>query len=296
MKSIKIIFVISGVFIQLNSYCQNDTILKDGYVNIATLKVSYSTYAFEGGDISYYTCPSCGVDSIPFAIDYVPPGDFGGVTFKLSPSLDTVFDATIIWMGTGQIYYPASFSTLDPFANSSIPTSIPNDLRYIDTDGNVMSDTSLVNRADLAWNAIDSLEITKLFADKGYESAIYLYPPRVGMFDPNVAKWIIFLYHNDIQNAQIDSYGNSPQVLLFPNPSTGMVNLNQETVISNIQDYRIYNSLGKLVDRGRFSSETYQLDLSHLNSGLYLFYLSDEKKRPIAVEKLIIDNSVYNMH
>ena len=29
--------------------------------------------------------------------------------------------------------------------------------------------------------------------NNGFESAIYLYPPSVGMFDPGAAKWIIFI-------------------------------------------------------------------------------------------------------
>jgi hypothetical protein len=288
MKRIKLLLLLFGFLVQLNSYSQNDTIIKNGYISMATLMVNYSTHAFDGGDIAYYSCPSCAIDSIPFVIDYVAPGDFGGVSFKLSPSQDTVFHATIIWMGTGQIYYPASFSTLAPFANNNVLTNKPSDLRYIDTNGSEITETSLINKADSAWNAIDSLEITGLFADKGFKSAIYLYPPRVGMFDPNVAKWIIFLYHN-ATNTVYDTKGDSPQLLLFPNPANSLLEIKLRNTNSDKIVYRILDSAGKLVDRGNFYGEVHQLDISSLNPGIYLLHLSDQHKNMIAAEKLIIE-------
>ena len=99
MKKCKPVFLLIGILVHLNSYSQNDTIIKNGYVNIATLMVDFDTYAFEGGNMSYYVCPNCAVDSIPFLIDYNDPLDFGGITFYLSPVYDTVFNASIIWMG-----------------------------------------------------------------------------------------------------------------------------------------------------------------------------------------------------
>jgi hypothetical protein len=288
MKGIKLLLLIFGFLIHQNGYSQNDTIIKNGYISMATLMVNYSTYAFDGGDVSYYLCPSCTMDSIPFVIDYVAPGDFGGVTFTLSPSQDSVFNATIIWMGTGQIYYPTSFSTLAPFANNDVLTNKPSDLRYIDTNGSEINETSLINKADSAWNAIDSLEITGLFAHKGFKSAIYLYPPRVGMFDPNAAKWIIFLYHN-ATNTAFHNMNNRPQLLLFPNPTNDRVEINLENPNSNKIAYRILDSAGKLVDRGSFYGEVYQLDISNVNPGIYLLHLSDENKNMIAAKKILIE-------
>jgi hypothetical protein len=286
MKNFKNIFLFIGVLITINSYCQNDAIIKKGYVNIATLIVDYDTYNFEGGDISYYSCSDCPIDSIPFTIDYDSPGDFGGVTFKLSELQDTVFSATIIWMGTGQIYYPNEFSMQGSFLDTNKVTNKPNDLRYIDTDGNAITDAYLLNKADSAWNAIDSLKITELFAENRFKSAIYLYPPSVGAFDPNVAKWIIFLYQYDQSNA-INSNGfNNTHIQIFSNPVNGVEKINLNLKITN---YRIFNSSGQLVDKGEFLSNVHQIDVTILNSGLYFLHLSDENNEIISTEKFIIE-------
>lgn len=289
MKSIKNILLLLGVMFSLNGYCQDDTIIKSGYVNIATLIVDYETYNFEGGDLSYYSCPNCPIDSMPFTIDYDPPGDFGGVTFKLSSLHDTIFNATIIWMGTGHIYKPNDFNTLTPYIDTNIAVTKPNDLRYIDTDGNVITDAYLLNQADSAWNAIDSLKILKIFADNGFKSAIYLYPPTVGMFDPHVAKWIIFLYHNNKTNSLNNDYLHNDHFQIFPNPiqKGGVINL--KLMNAQLSNYKIFNSFGQLVDKGEFFSSEGQHILPRLESGIYILQLSDRENKIISTEKLILE-------
>lgn len=285
MKQLKTTFLLIGILFSLNSFCQNDTIIKEGYVTIAILKVEYNSYDFNGGNISYHSCLNCPVDSIPFTIDYYPPGDFGGVTFKLSSQQDTVFDATIIWMGTGQIYQPGNFSLQAPFTNTNVAINKPHDLRYINTDGSAVSNPNFINKADSAWNSIDSLEITKLFAERGFKAAIYLYPPTVGMFNPDVAKWIIFLYHKG-QATTIDNTGKTTQFQILPNPAKGEVSVNWDAAGSDKINYRIFDSYGKLVESGEYFGKRHQFDLSFLSPGLYILNLNDNQKT--ASQKIII--------
>ncbi|MFW6019461.1 MAG: T9SS type A sorting domain-containing protein [Bacteroidales bacterium] len=286
MQNYKITVLLITVFISLNIYSQSDTTIKEGYVNIATLKVDYNSYDFIGGDISYYSCPNCADDSIPFTINYHQPCDFGGITFKLSSLQDTVFDATIIWMGTGQIYQPDGFSTKPPFTNTNSNVNKPKDLRYINADGSPATDTNFINKADSAWNAIDSLEITNLFAEKDYKAAIYLYPPAVGAFNPDVAKWIVFLYHHDQPNA-IDTFSESGQLKISPNPSKGEVRISWNGADSQRISYKIVNSRGELIDSGEYSGDGHKLNLSFLKPGLYILKLTGKKKT--VSQKLIIE-------
>lgn len=294
MKNLKIILLIIGILIHLSSYSQNDSIIKSGYVNMATLIVDYDTYNFEGGNISYYSCSDCAADSIPFTIDYRAPGDFGGITFKLSSLSDTVFDATIFWMGEGQIYYPTEFSMQAPFTNGSSAINKPDDLRYIHKDGGAMdssstNDSYYMNRADLAWNKIDQLSITNQFAEKDFKSAIYLYPPREGWFDPAVAKWIIFLYHNDQVNAINTNKKESAQLVVTPNPANGKIRIDLNPANQYKTNYSILNLSGQLIAKGGFWGSTHQLDVSTLKSGLYLLHLSDINNKTMATRKIIIE-------
>jgi len=246
MKNFKRIFLFIGVLVSLNSYCQNNTIIKDGYVSIATLIVDYDTYNFEGGDISYYLCQNCPIDSIPFTIDYDTPLDFGQVTFKLSSLQDTIFNATIIWMGFGQIYYPSQFNIQSPFIDTNLITNKPYDLRYIDTEGDEIVESYFLDKADSAWNAIDSLKISKLFAENGFKAAIYLYPPMVGTFNPNIAKWIIFLYHYEQENSINNHNKQETYIQIFPNPTNKNKKINLNLSNTQISYYKIFNSLGLL--------------------------------------------------
>lgn len=294
MKNVKIILLIIGILIHLSSYSQNDSIIKSGYVNMATLIVDYDTYNFEGGNISYYSCADCAADSIPFTIDYRAPGDFGGITFKLSTCKYAIFDATIIWMGKGQIYYPNQFSFQAPFINGNSAIIKPNDLRYIHKDGSAMDSSSTndlyyMDRADLAWNRIDQLEITNQFAYKDFKSAIYLYPPREGWFDPAVAKWVIFLYYSDVINAINTNKKEKIQLHVTPNPANEELRIDLNSANQNKTNYSIFNPSGQLVMKGEFWGITHKLDVSTLKSGLYLLHLSDINNKTIATKKIIIE-------
>lgn len=289
MRNFKYIGLLLGVIFYLKGYSQNDIIIKSGYVNFATLIVDYDTYSFEGGDLSYYSCPNCTMDSIPLTIDYDSPEDYGGVTFKLSSLPDTLFNATIIWMGNGEIYYPSEFTMQSPFIDTNLATIIPSDLKYIGMIGNEVSDADFLKKADSAWSSIDSLKVTRLFAENGFKSAIYLYAPSVGMFDPSVAKWIIFFYHYDQANLIKSHFKEETHIQMFPNPSKGVEKINLTLINTQISKYKIFNSSGQLVDSGGFLNNVYNLDVTQLNAGLYLLQLSNENNNVISTEKILIE-------
>jgi len=63
-------------------------------------------------------------------------------------------------------------------------------------EGKHTNDAALILKADSAWNAISSLNITNKFSEVPYKAGIYFYPPTQGTIDPNKAKWIVFLYYS----------------------------------------------------------------------------------------------------
>ncbi len=287
MNYLRVILLFVGFGFQLTGYSQTDTIIKHDIVNLATLIVDFETYEFEGGDISYYSCANCSTDSIPFTIDYQAPCDFGGVTFTLSSTQETVFDATIVWMGLGYILYPNSFGLSAPFINANRLTTKPSDLKYIYAHGSEIVDANEILAADSAWNSIDSLEITNLFAENGFEATILLYTPTVGLFNPAVAKWIIFLYHYDAVSTA--NKFEETQLKIFPNPTNGVLKIDFNSINIDILNYRVFNQTGQLVVKGDFAGSDYKLDLSELNSGLYFLQLSDKNNAILSTEKIIVE-------
>jgi len=114
MRASKIFFLLVCVLCPLLVFCQSGSIIKSDSLNLCVLKLDYKTYNFEGGNLSYYKkCPAA--DSLPFIREYQAPCDFGNIKYKINSTLETVFNASIIWMGTGSITYPTTFSNYIPF-------------------------------------------------------------------------------------------------------------------------------------------------------------------------------------
>ena len=290
MKHSKIILFFVGVLITINSYAQNDSIIKNGYVTIAVLVVDYYTYQFEGGHIANYSCPDCPKDSIPFSILYEPPADTGYIIFKLASSEDKIFQVCYYWNSEAEISYPGEFSTQGLFGNTDQETKHPGDLRYIDYNGKAISDENKLSRADSAWQAIDSLEITALFAGKGFKSAVYFFP-QSEVFWPPITKWIFFLYHNAQPNALKPHHLTNTQARLYPNPLKAHQKLNLDLTNTSISHYQFYNALGQSVLKGKFSNSNHlhQLDISSLTPGLYVLRLVDEVGKEVMVGRVVVE-------
>ena len=248
MKDVKLIFLLLGLLIQQIGFRQNESIIQNDYSTVATLVVDYDSYAFEGGNITYYTCPGCPTDSFPFTVNYI---DLSSVTFQLLPTEDTIFYASIIPMGVGQIYQPNEFSTQTPFNKGLNAVNKSDDMKYLKFDGSETTNPSFTNKADSAWDVIKSLQVTELFAEKGFKSAIYLYPPKVTIFDPREAKWIIFLYYNDRLETKNKVYRKDVPIQIFPNPTTGILHI--EGIRPDTTIYEIFNSAGQLIKANTFS-------------------------------------------
>ena len=254
-------------------YALNDTILNSDYLNFVTLIIDYDTYEFEGGNISYYQhCNNCTEDSIPFEILVNYPGDFGNITYRIQNTLDTMLFASIIWMGTGQIYHPEDFSFTFPFNTINNKVEKPDNIEYYDKYGSkVYTDSTFIESADAAWYIIDSLEITKLFSGNNYKVGIYLYPPSVGVFNPAAAKWVIFFYLDDFNAAVQPISANNDRLRIYPNPCKDYLTIDKLPKKSEFYSLEIMDFSGKTMIKKQIESiQKESIDIKRLNSGVYL--------------------------
>jgi len=282
----KIITFNLSLLISLSISAQTDTLVKPGYSTIVTLVVDYQTYAFEGGNISYYSNIECNPDTLVLYHVREPSNDFGSITFTLSPSTDTIFYATIVWDGLGKISHPESFNNQYPFVYSGTSISKPSGINYYNENGYPLQDTDLMARADSAWESIDSLVIANLFSVYNFKAGIYFYPPAIGIFDPEEAKWIIFLYHCDPPNAVSINYENQTAVI-FPNPAENRVCIQTSLSDYNSLYYEIINLQGISLTSGKIEQEHEPIDLFFLERGLYLFKILDTNRNLISVQNLV---------
>lgn len=157
------------------------------------LQVSYNGYHFMGGKEFVFASSAHNIDSIPVTMDYKSPGDFGYIRFIHTPTSDTFFDATIIWMGRGAISRPSGF---DP--SSSYPIISPAVSRPDTSDFQLLGPYSKDQLSpipyDSIWAAIADRSVTKHMMQLHSKVAIYPYTPSVGMGDPNEWSWIILFY------------------------------------------------------------------------------------------------------
>ncbi|MCR5860863.1 T9SS type A sorting domain-containing protein [Flavobacterium sp. J372] len=70
--------------------------------------------------------------------------------------------------------------------------------------------------------------------------------------------------------AGTEDYETAPKVTLYPNPTDGVLKIDSATAFSHIY---IYNTVGQLVLSKRNNIANAEIDMSHLNSGMYIIKL-----------------------
>lgn len=275
IKKVKICFIcllIILIFSTQNTRADDKTsFIKSDSMNLAIFVIDYLTYQFEEAQISYYPlCQGCDVDSLPFHKIYLPPGDFGDVTFNYTYNNQNLFYGTIWWMGIGEIIYPSNFLTANIFLPSTF-SEIPVLKQYFNRSyedflENNINDYQL--KADTAWNAIAQLQIVEEFVEKDCRVGFYTYAPSVGMFDPNEAKWIIFLYRAvPFTNTIIETNLNDFKISIDENKSLTIFMQSNKVLNGNI-----YDLTGKKI-LSFISNSNSKINLSKLKSGMYFLRL-----------------------
>ncbi|MBP9135028.1 MAG: T9SS type A sorting domain-containing protein [Saprospiraceae bacterium] len=67
-------------------------------------------------------------------------------------------------------------------------------------------------------------------------------------------------------------------VYCYPNPFTDAVNVRSLDTASDINEFKMYDSKGKLVFKNNFTSYNYKVELGHLNSGIYTIEIISNSK------------------
>lgn len=260
----KAILPILAVFTLSTMHAQNgDALFREDKVTVATMLFDFGTYSYDSLNISYYDCNNCKRNQFQIKTYYQSPGDFGSISYSLSPSEDTFFHAGIVWMGRGEVAIPAAFQTdsLGQAAGSTL--KMPADLQTLKAYfPNGQNDTSFYRKRDSVWKVAAQQQLVHDFLNRGGKAAIMLWSPTVGAFDPRPAKWVLFLYYAD---TDVSTQLLHSSFSLYPNPANSVIHLQTDKTMSH---YRIINSVGQTVDAANIVKP--QLNLSALPKGTYL--------------------------
>jgi hypothetical protein len=177
--------------------------IKPDSMNFAVLVLDFLTYTFEGGCLNYYDpCDKCGIDSIPFDIASRAPDDFGWMLFSYAPTGDTLFYATAIWMGTGEIEYPRNFVPPDSFSVKRRGISLPSEFELYSYFGSIYRHRDptegTLAMIDTCWSAINKLDIVHAFYSSGeFKVAFLMYHRVFGGLNTGSSKWVVFLFREN---------------------------------------------------------------------------------------------------
>jgi len=278
MKKFKMLFVIlfSGILSSTTVYCQyqfhENEFIKEDSMNLAIFVLDFESYEFIEANVTHYPlCDSCDYLELPFNIEFLSPLDFGFILFNYTHNNDTLFDATIVWAGEGEINHPNQFLPAASFETTNNHVPMLDNAQYYDywLVPNYCSWEEFKQRADSAWRSIDSLLIVNEYGEYSSRVGFYAYTPSVGMLDPSVARWIVFLYYgNDyLTNISVEVPKNN-LLKIYPNPSLGSISISNYLSIIN-RPFEIINTQNKIVLQGKITNES--ISLSELRNGIYLF-------------------------
>ena len=156
------------------------------------LRVSYVGHTFTGGKELVFSTANPTGDSIPVTTVYNTPSDFGDITMTHTPSGDSMFAGTIVWMGTGVMSYP-HLAAASTYPAHSGTIACP--------DSSAFQIVGPFSKADLEpidytaiWSAVNRLDVTAYMMQKHCKIGLYPYKPSVGFGNPNEWSWMIFLY------------------------------------------------------------------------------------------------------
>jgi len=259
----------NNIFCQI-LYSENEFIKEDS-MNLAIFELDFQSYEFNEANVTYYPlCDCCDYYNLPFSIEFVSPSDFGHIKFNYIHDNSTLFYATIVWMGQGEIFYKDQFLPANSFEKTNNHITLLENAQYYDRwlIPDYYSWAQYKQKADSAWLSIDSLLIVNEFAEYPYRVAFYAYTPSVGAFDPSVAKWIVFLYKgNDFLSIGETIRKDITPLEINPNPTSGTIHISNYQYFHN-RPYEVINTDNRIVLKGRILDET--ISLSELDNGIYI--------------------------
>lgn len=248
------------------------------------MKLGFYNHNLRCTAFNYYNiCTTCTNDSLPFN---VAKKDFEFITFRIQNTNDTVFNALMVWMGTGCIYYPFNdcFDTLacyhtTPFTPTTNHVQKPDTIDYFNAGGGKTNDSTFIIHADSAWYAIDSLLVTNQFAAYDFKVGIFSYYRSTGGYN-TPPDWIVFLYYNpQITDVSLAESQNN-ELKVFPNPAVNRMTLESNMLMSggsvSVFDIRGQLVLEQLISNN-YTQTNLEFNVSSLSAGAYFIRLKSDK-------------------
>ena len=88
-----------------------------------------------------------------------------------------------------------------------------------------------------------------------------------------------------MQSSKTDKIIQNTQLTIFPNPTSGFLNIEIEGGNFDLYSYSFFDSVGKMLGENRLTN---QLDISHLQNGIYFIKVINDKTNEVINRKIIL--------
>jgi len=192
---------LKGVFMDINNprvrqqsddFTESDLKESDLKKDILISKVDYQTFQYKGFYALNVSGKTNDGELIPIISEYQSPGDFGYIKLYYRNTGNLLVDGTIVWSGCGQLAFPEPFRAGLP-VKEAIPFPGIEHFARLGEDGQY---TETVNEWEMKhiWQSVSyQKEFQHYFGNATKKAAVYLYAPRVGLFDPYEAYYLVFV-------------------------------------------------------------------------------------------------------
>ena len=254
-------------------------------IHIVVARLDYLTYSIKG----YYEF-SQPYEPTDFTIPYTligelayyqqPAVDFGFTNAVSALTGDTLFHASTIWSGMGQMVFPHD-SLFKVEYNTGIISAPPDTVLY------VLLFESTSESADTAWSKVKETDfIHRLGSIDNYD--VVIFDHFYGLFggSDSSAEWIIMGYTNPLPTGIYPDVDNIPSIISefslsqnHPNPFNPVTTISYSLPFSGDVSLIIYNILGEeiaqLVDGFQQAGE-YNItwNATNISSGIYFYRLN----------------------
>lgn len=193
---------LKGVFMDINNpragqpsddFTESDLKESDLHKDILICKVDYLTFRYKGFCALNVSGKTNDGELIPIISEYQSPGDFGFIKLYYRDTGNLLLDGTIVWSGCGQLAFPESFRAgllqiqeSSPFPGTKYFSRLGEDGQYAET----------VNEWEMKhiWQSVSyQKEFQHYFGNSTKKVVVYLYAPSVGLFNPYVAYYLVFV-------------------------------------------------------------------------------------------------------
>jgi PKD repeat protein len=138
------------------------------------------------------------------------------------------------------------------------------------------------------------------YPEGGVFTGPYITPD--GLFDPSMASigWNVIVYTFESEYGCIasqqdsiyvdnctglnDALDNDPNVMIYPNPSTDVINIESNHLFKSL---KLYNCFGQMVKTMQMDQKSYRFDVASMESGMYILVMTtanDVIKRRIVIQ------------